>query len=476
MNRAGALRIGRRSTVFIVGIVAGVMLASQASFASPASKLWIERYDGPAGGGDSAYALGVSPDGSTVFAAGNSTGSRGDLDYAAVAYDASAGTKLWARRYDGPASPAKSTDGVNALAVDPDGSSVYITGNSTGTDTGFDYATVALDARTGSKLWIKRYDSGAHLFDGANDVEVSPDGSGVYVTGSSIGTKGADYATVAYDALTGSKLWVSRHDGPANDSDSSFALAVSPDSSVVYVTGGSVGLTSGQSYATVAYDASDGSELWVKRYDGPLDGSDLATAMDMSPDGTALYVTGASAGLDSGTDYATVAYDASNGSKLWAKRYNGPGNSTDRPDVLGVSPDGSAVYVTGFSTGSSDELDYATVAYRASTGSTLWTQRYDGPAGGGDVANALGIAHDGSAIYVTGQSAGSSGYVDYATVAYDASTGSELWAKRYDGPTNGNDVAHALGVSPINAIVYVTGGADIGSGSADFATIAYSTA
>ena len=101
----------------------------------------------------------------------------------------------------------------------------------------------------------------------------------------------------------------------------------------------------------------------------------------MSPDGSKVFVTGESGGSNGYDDYATVAYDASTGAQLWAKRYNGPGNGDDSATALGVSPDGSKVFVTGLSTGStSGYYDYATVAYDASTGAKLWAKRYNGPA------------------------------------------------------------------------------------------------
>jgi hypothetical protein len=50
------------------------------------------------------YALGVSPDGTTVFVSGTSIGRDGSFDYATVAYDASTGHGLWLARYNGPGS------------------------------------------------------------------------------------------------------------------------------------------------------------------------------------------------------------------------------------------------------------------------------------------------------------------------------------------------------------------------------------
>jgi hypothetical protein len=89
-----------------------------------------------------------------------------------------------------------------------------------------------------------------------------------------------------------------------------------------------------------------------------------------------------------------------------------------RAFALGVSHDGSKVFVTGISTGSTGSLDYATVAYDASTGDQLWVRRYNGPGKGQDVARALGVSPDGSTVFVTGTTVGSKGFYEYATVAY----------------------------------------------------------
>ena len=63
-----------------------------------------------------------------------------------------------------------------------------------------------------------------------------------------------------------------------------------------------------------------------------------------------------------------MAYDAATGAKVWVSRYDGPATATTSATALGVSPDGSTVFVTGSSDGSNDSADYATVAYDAATG------------------------------------------------------------------------------------------------------------
>jgi hypothetical protein len=206
------------------------------------------------------------------------------------------------------------------------------------------------------------------IVDAAFALGVSPDGARVFVTGTSHpqGSDYGDYATVAYDAATGTQLWVRRYSAPRERSDDiAYALGVSPDGSKVFVTGRAFyGPTPAHyDYATIAYDAATGIQLWLKRYAGPAGGDDIARALGVSLDGSTVFVTGESLGSTSGNDYGTVAYDTATGSRLWAKVYNGPANGTDEARALAVSPGGSRLFVTGRSEGSGSDFDYATVAY-----------------------------------------------------------------------------------------------------------------
>jgi outer membrane protein assembly factor BamB len=432
---------------------------SVASVAFPGSQLWAKPYNGPGNLDDRASAIGVSPDGSTVFVTGESTGSTSGGDYATVAYNASTGAKLWVQRYNGSGS---GPDYASALGVSPEGSAVFVTGAAYGSRNGEDYVTVAYDASTGAKLWMARYNGRADGDDFAYAIGVSPDGSSLFVTGYSVGsTSYYDYATVAYDASTGAKLWVKRYNGRANGYDVAVALGVSADGSKVFVTGRSTGSSSNWDYTTIAY-ALTGARLWTRRYNGPGSDYDYVHSIQGSPDGAMVFVTGESIGSTS-VDYATVAYDASTGATLWGKRYRrGSGYA------LGVSPDGSTVFVTGVR-----GVGYATVAYNASTGVKLWATRYNGPANDADIAHAVGVSPDGSTVFVTGESYESTSGYDYATVAYDASSGAELWAKRYDGPTNGDDYARVLAVSPDGTKMFVTGESVTSTSGVDYLTVAY---
>jgi hypothetical protein len=80
-----------------------------------------------------------------------------------------------------------------------------------------------------------------------------------------------------------------------------------------------------------------------------------------APGNGKVYVTGASPGKTSGRDYATIAYNVFTGTRLWVKRYNGPGNGNDEASSLAARAGG--VFVTGRSQGATSGQDYATIAY-----------------------------------------------------------------------------------------------------------------
>jgi WD40 repeat protein len=445
---------------------------AEAAPAVPGATLWTRRYNGPANKDDGATAVAVSADGSTVFATGGGTGATSGYDYTTLAYGASTGTTRWSKTYNGP---GNGFDQATALGLSPDGTRLFVTGASRGSGTGLDYATVAYNASTASQLWARRYTGAGKLVDYATALGVSPDGAIVFVTGYSPGSgHGDDYATLAYSASTGATLWSKRYDGPGHGSDAARGLAVSPDGLTVFVTGSSVGATGDPDYTTVAYGATTGARLWVKRYNGPGNYVDEAHAVKVSPDGSTVFVTGFSVGLDGGFDYGTVAYDASTGAQLWARRYSGPVQRDDYASALDVSPDGSAVFVTGYSVGVGYRFDYATVGYKASTGARLWVKRYNGPGNDTDDANAVAVSPDSSIVLVTGASVGSNFSIDYATVAYNASSGAQLWVRRYNGAAGHDDFAYALAIRPDGSAVYVTGESTASNGFLDFVTLAYS--
>src|SRR5262249_53646155 len=75
----------------------------------------------------------------------------------------------------------------------------------------------------------------------------------------------------------------------------------------------------------------------------------------------------------------------------------------------------------------------AAAAGRAAVpGSQLWVSRFNGPAAStGGFARAVAVSPDGATVFVTGVNYFGRG-PDYGTVAYDAATGAQRWASRYN--------------------------------------------
>ncbi|MGH3502335.1 MAG: PQQ-binding-like beta-propeller repeat protein [Nocardioidaceae bacterium] len=365
-----------------VAVTAGVILVaaldagtSAAQTHTPAphtsGERWVANYDGPQSGWgpsqDEGHDIVLAPDGQRVYVSGSSYASApGTLspDFATVAYDATSGERLWAARYDGPAGGA---DDQADLGMSPDGSTIFVTGLSTGKGTGNDFATIAYDAATGQRLWLARYDGPVSGSDWATALAVSPEGSTLFVTGYSHSRKGPDYGIVAYDADTGEQRWVTHFDGPGHGTDAPKAIDVSPDGSTVVVTGQGSGVDTGLcDWGTVAFDADTGQVLWDALYDGPASGIDVGDALTTTSAGT-VVVTGSISVADTGPDWATVAYSLDSGEKLWEESYDGDGG-TDVPRAVTLAPDGGSVVVTGNSWGKGTESDYATISYDAATG------------------------------------------------------------------------------------------------------------
>jgi uncharacterized delta-60 repeat protein len=418
---------------------------------------WVARYNGPGNSIDEAYSIAVDGSGN-VYVTGQSLGSGTNNDYATIKYN-STGVQQWASRYNGP---ANSGDGSTSIAVDGSGN-VYVTGASVGSGTVQDYATIKYNS-SGVEQWVARYNGPGNGFDASYSLAV--DGSGnVYVTGASVGSGTVqDYATIKYNS-SGVQQWVSRYNGPGNSIDIANSLAVD-GSGNVYVTGRSEQSNGNYDYATIKYNSS-GDSIWVRRYNGP--GNIIDEANSIAVDGSGnVYVTGSSLGIVIVYDYATIKYNSS-GVQQWVARYNGPGNDYDNAFSLAVDGSGN-VYVTGSSRSgvTSGTADYATIKYNSS-GVQQWVQRYNGPANGFDGASSLALDSSGN-VYVTGNSLSGTNY-DYATIKYN-SLGDSIWVRRYNGPGNGVDDAYSLAVDgPGN--VYVTG-SSVGSGTNyDYATIKY---
>jgi DNA-binding beta-propeller fold protein YncE len=413
--------------------------------------LWLARYGHPPNSVGYAQSIAASPDGAQVFVAGAGAGA------AAVAYDAATGAQHWA-------SPTGLSNG-GFLAVSPDGSRVFVTGTSKNGTGLLRITTRAFDIATGAALWTAFYHGRGTVDDAPQALAVSPDGSRVFVTGTSTDASGTPrYTTVAFDASTGARRWAASY-SVQHLSARAASIAVSPLGTRVFVTGGSAGPTGQSSFATVSYDAATGTTQWVARYTAAPGHSASATAVAVSPDGSAVYVAGTARvrqGQTSPQNIAAVAYAAGTGTKSWAALYPGSANPQDfgvAAVAMALSPDGSGVFVTGQGN-AHGTTNYTTVAFEAATGAQRWAGQ--APLNGFGLPRGIAVDPGGTEVFVTGYTTAGlapSGATGYATVAYDSATGTERWTRLYVGPAAGFSQATGVAVSPDGTRIFVTGGA-----------------
>lgn len=238
--------------------------------------------------------LEVSSDGKTLFVGGREGGTP-DVDpiaseqrssYLALAFRAwdpnnpeREGKILWDSEYDGGGGQ-KDPVGMDLA---PNGNRLYLTGRVSGTgprNGDIDYGTVAFRTTDGNQDWAARFEGGTTSFQDSSElfsvrdlahearsVKASPDGSKVFVTGSTTSrtvrssdlevstlTK-REYGTVAYSAQNGEQVWATVCAGPGQGSNAqALSVDVSSDGRAVYVAG---------DRGTIAYDADTSNQIWT---------------------------------------------------------------------------------------------------------------------------------------------------------------------------------------------------------------------
>ena len=363
---------------------------------------------------------------------------------------ASPGDTLWTKTYDGPSS---GSDTPRDMVIDPVQYRLYVVGTSEdGTST--DMVTVAYDLYTGSKIWARRYDGPAHGADLGVAISYDPYSRGVTVTGATEEVAGSgrlDAVTISY-LLDGSRQWTRRITNP--DTDLPAALTVVDGSTYVLVHGGhgrliaydpggmrrwardvttgqlaeAVDLQSigdyllavgrnqnatGTAILTTAF-RTDGSAVWTDRFAGPVHDAVAADAA-IGAHGSTLYVTGA---YSDGTSrkITTIAYDPHDGHRFWRRSIapQAPSEVDLRPHIA-VSEDGGSIAVA-MGSQLNNVYTFLTRQYH-SDGSVAWTARENGPNDAGQVADvAIGLGT--GTVYVTGSGTNTNAAQGPFTVGY----------------------------------------------------------
>ena len=420
---------------------------------------WSQSYNGTGNYNDAATSIAID-DAKNIYVTGYSYGTGTLNDFATVKYNTN-GVQQWIARYNGP---GNDNDIVTAITVF--NNEIYVTGQSAGSGTAYDYATIKYNS-SGVQQWIARYNGPSNGNDGANAITTDALGN-VYITGLSYGgtSTSYDFATIKYNS-SGIQQWEARYNGTGNGNDGANAVTVDQYFNV-YVTGYSVGAGSSLDYTTIKYNSS-GVQQWFAKYNGTANDIDIGKCIVLNNSGQVI-VTGYSRGSGTSLDYVTINYD-SLGAEIWVSRYNGAANGGDIPNAIGLSNSGDIIVTGVTNTDVSGILaNYATIKYNAA-GQIQWIGIYNGPGNNNDSATSVAIDDSGN-VFVTGKSIGTGASFDFATIKYTPS-GVPQYVARFSYSESSKDVANSIKVDEYGN-TYLTGASTLTGSSDDFLTLKYS--
>lgn len=355
-----------------------------------ANIIWSQIYNGPA-------SLDDEPQGGTVDAQGNVyvTGTtkltNGKLDVMTVKYN-NAGALQWSKRFDGE---AHGDDDPFFLAVDGSGN-VAITGETAGTDHGDDAFTIKYDAN-GTLQWKKTLTSDGVSDDYGQSVGFGPDGS-VYVGANiSSSTSLQDVELIKYSG-NGDKIWAKKYDGTAHLYDTVTGMKVDASGNAYLICASGVS-TSEFNIVTMKYDGN-GNRQWLERQSS---GTDSSFPFGLALDNSGNVIVAGITGSGTRTDFITLKYDAL-GNKQWVKKYNSNATAKSQDAAYAVSTDNLGnVYVSGTTQGDGTrhDNDITTVKYSVD-GQLRSVDVYDSATHKADEGGGIAVDPNRYRVYVVG--------------------------------------------------------------------------
>lgn len=372
-------------------------------------------------------------------------------------------------------------------------------------------------------LWVRTFNGSSNSNDKAFKMITDASGN-IYVLGTTYNSQTKDDIFLAKYNNAGALMWQKFYYGDVDADDSPVDLDLDAQGNI-YIAVNNYDFDSRNRIVVIKH-SSLGTLLWKRHIEGDhLFHDELhrtANCLEVTSDGT-FYVAGRwklTNGLDSfyglcaykgnssgividsliqafGTDYdsftSTNYYDITtdnsgnvyavgsrnnniylkkidqNFDSVWVKTYNGAGNGVDA-GLKVIVDNNFYTHIGGYVSGVNGK-DFIVIKYD-NGGTQLWARTYNGPANGEDILSDFIVTGDGT-VYMTGKvSGGSSGY-DIGTSRI-TSTGNLTWTNLYNGSGNGNDFGSSIAFDNSGAL-YVAGTSNEGSNGTDYIVIKYST-
>lgn len=400
----------------------------------------------------------VKTDGSgNIYTLGATTTSNSTTDIL-LSKKNSSGITLWTKQINGSANYHDFGAGLTVTS----GGDVYITGAVTNNTTTLAPSLIVVKYNSSGTQQFSSTYSGAGY--GALGKDIVVDGSGnSYITGTESNSSGnTDILTICFNS-SGSQSWVDTWDYLGlNDGGVKIAYRANKLS----VTGAVTISSNNYKISTISFTASTGVRSETITLGSTMTSS-VEIVTDMVTDASDnIYLCGATEVSGQGYNYF-LAKLTSSLTIAWQQTYNGASNLNDQAKGVKVDASGN-VYVTGYSTSSTQGKNIVTIKYNSS-GTQQWLQTINSSTNGDDQAFDMEIDNSAN-LYVSGSIADGINQLDYYTAKYNSS-GTKIWEIQSDGH-HLNDQATNLALDSLGNVI-VTGESETNPGTYEYATYKY---
>jgi trimeric autotransporter adhesin len=380
------------------------------------------------------YSLILSPDGNTLYVGGDFSTVGGVAHANLVALNTS----------DGTASTTFANLNINGrvedLDISTDGATLYLGGFFTSVGGSTRTYVAAVNAYAGTL--ISGFNTTIVQTGGkwVNDIALSTDGTTLYIGGNFTTVNGVTYNRLAaLSTADGTSISAFNPNVSGLTDSQVYALALSPDNSIVYF-GGIFNSVGGGTYTRVAaVQASDGAVVSAFNPNA----NNIVLGMALSPDGGTLYLSGMFTSIGGDTAYqALAAVNTSTGAVV--PSFN-PKLTT--AETLSISADGSLLYtIPSYSIGGYLRNNLAAI-------NTAGTEILSFNPNMNATVNSLTLSPDQSRVYAGGSFTTVGGTTYNRLVALNPSTGAAISSFN----PNINSTVSALVVSSEGGTVYAGG-------------------
>jgi hypothetical protein len=315
----------QRNTIIVFLILCSFCISAQ----SPVSYIWLKTKGSKLSNGNCmSWGIDVDTSGNVYWPVSFDTISGMGYDIATYKLKNSDGSYLWA-------SPSF-FGGINdqqSFVTNAQDTFLYVGGRQCSGGLTCDKLLNKIDKTTGQLKWSRTYNSGGNpaSYDEMDGLEIRPDG--IYTGGWSQNPSGTNYDTdlgLWKLDFSGNTLMVNQWGtvGKADHQDGHFVV----DNNAIYTAG----LVKGTSFFNLygrnmlgQFSKTTGAMIDTMTFGNPAYGSAIENALGMTSDGTYLYVTGFDTHASNGMDIFIAKYDKTFSQK-WIRYFGGTSSETAR--------------------------------------------------------------------------------------------------------------------------------------------------